>query len=109
MRIIVALIALLLSWGMVAIAQQHSNPWLLTWIPAYCCVTNDCCWEVKSSELDSLPDDKWRVKATDQIKERTNWSPDGKFYRCACDYEGGKWVRHERANTRCIFPPQIGF
>ena len=44
----------------VAIAgEYHSNPWLLSWIPATCCVTNDCCWEVSEQELRSLPDDEW--------------------------------------------------
>jgi len=91
----------------VTVANEHSNPWLLSWIPAYCCVTNDCCWEVAERDLDSLPGDKWQVRATGQVRERTNWSPDGKFYRCACDYDSaaGVWVRHVGANTRCLFVP----
>jgi hypothetical protein len=91
----------------VAALEEHSNPWLLSWIPAYCCVTNDCCWEIQEDDLNSLPDDKWQVKATGQVRERTNWSPDGKFYRCACDYdnEKGSWIRWIGANTRCIFVP----
>ena len=44
--------------------ESHSNPWLLSWIPAYCCVTNDCCWEVAERDLDSLPDDKWQVRGS---------------------------------------------
>jgi hypothetical protein len=41
------------------------------------------------------------------VRHRTDWSPDGKFYRCACDYDSGKgkWVRHQGANTRCVFVP----
>jgi hypothetical protein len=105
----IATIAALAVVGVpVTIANEyHSNPWLLSWIPAYCCVTNDCCWEVAERDLDSLPDDKWQVKATGQVRERTNWSPDGKFYRCACDYDSaaGLWVRHIGANTRCLFVP----
>ena len=31
--------------------EYHSNPWLLSWIPATCRVTNDCCWQVTESEL----------------------------------------------------------
>src|SRR5262245_3747383 len=44
----IATIAALAVVGVtVTIANEyHSNPWLLSWIPAYCCVTNDCCWEV---------------------------------------------------------------
>ena len=61
--------------------------------------------------MTSLPNDYWRVRATGQVKERANWSPDGKFYRCACDYDNqtGKWNRHDKANTRCVFVPLRGF
>src|SRR5262245_50501009 len=64
-----------------ALAQEryHSNPWLLSWIPSACCVTNDCCWEIRERELTPLPDDEWMVLATGQVRKRTNWSPDGKF------------------------------
>jgi hypothetical protein len=89
-----------------ALAERfHSNPWLLTWIPATCCVTNDCCWEVTESELRPLSDDHWEVVSTGQVKKRTDWSPDGRFYRCACDYTEGHWVRHQGAVTRCVFVP----
>ena len=92
----------------VAIAgEYHSNPWLLSWIPATCCVTNDCCWQVTESELKSLPDDNWEVVSTGQVRKRTDWSPDGKFYRCACDYDVASrhWIKHQGANTRCLFVP----
>ena len=87
--------------------EYHSNPWLLSWIPASCCVTNDCCWQISESELRSMPGDKWEVLSTGQVRERTDWSPDGKFYRCACDYDSADrhWVRHQGANTRCLFVP----
>lgn len=88
-------------------APHHSNPWLLSWIPATCCVTNDCCWEISERELRSLPDDEWEVRSTGQVRKRTAFSPDGKFYRCACDYDNDRkvWNRHQGANTRCIFVP----
>ena len=103
----IAAVAGLAVVGVTVANEYHSNPWLLSWIPAYCCVTNDCCWEVAERDLDPLPDDKWQVKATGQVRERTNWSPDGKFYRCACDYDSaaGVWIRHVGANTRCLFVP----
>ncbi len=87
--------------------DYHSNPWLLSWIPATCCVTNDCCWEISEREVRPLPNDEWQVLATGQIRKRTDWSPDGKFYRCACDYDQSDrhWVRHQGANTRCLFVP----
>lgn len=94
-----------------ALAQSvphHSNPYLLSWIPATCCVTNDCCWEISPREAKSLPQDNWQVLSTGQVLKRTAYSPDGKFYRCACEQDPsnpGKWIRHQGANTRCIFPP----
>lgn len=88
----------------------HSAPHLLDWIPATCCVTNDCCWEISEREVRALPDDEWEIRSTGQVRKRTAYSPDGKFYRCACDYDnaGKHWVRHQGANTRCIFvPPRL--
>lgn len=87
--------------------EHHSNPWLKTWIPVTCCVTNDCCWEVAERELKPLPDDNYEVRSTGQVRKRTDWSPDGKHYRCACDFDAAEkqWIRHQGANTRCIFIP----
>jgi hypothetical protein len=88
--------------------EYHSNPDLLKWIPATCCVTNDCCWEIDPQEVRSLPDDEWEIKATGQVRKRTAWSPDGRYYRCACDYDNvsKNWIKHQGANTRCIFVPR---
>lgn len=88
--------------------EHHSNPWLLTWIPSTCCVTNDCCWQISERELRPLPHDEYEVRSTGQVRKRTAWSPDGKFYRCACDFDNasGQWIRHQGANTRCLFIPQ---
>ncbi|WP_147413702.1 hypothetical protein [Pseudorhodoplanes sinuspersici] len=102
-----AALAALMIVGVAIAGEHHSNPWLLSWIPATCCVTNDCCWEVSERELRSLPDDEWEVRSTGQIRKRTAYSPDGKFYRCACDYDNvdKHWIKHQGANTRCIFVP----
>ena len=97
----------LMAFGAALAGDYHSNPWLLTWIPSTCCVTNDCCWEITERELRPLPDDNWEVISTGQVLKRTEWSPDGKFYRCACDHDATarQWIRHQGANTRCIFVP----
>lgn len=81
--------------------------WMKTWIPKDCCSSNHCCWQIQESELTPLPGDKWQVNATGQIVPRRDWSPDGKFYRCACDQDGvgGPWIKHQGANTRCLFIP----
>lgn len=83
----------------------HSNPWLLSWIPTPCCVTNDCCWQITESEVRPIDGHKWEILATGQIQQRTGWSPDGKFYRCACDFAEGHWIKHQGAHTRCLFVP----
>lgn len=105
------LCAIVIPIGLVAYAQEHSNPWLLTWISKECCVTNDCCFQVKSTDLQSLPDDKWKVVASGQILPRKGYSPDGLYYRCACDFNTstGKWVVHAMAHTRCLFVPLNSF
>lgn len=102
-------IILLVALSLVSGQEYHSNPKLLSWIPATCCVTNDCCWEVSQSELRSLPDDNWEVRSTGQVRKRTAYSPDNKYYRCACDYDKQRqvWNRHQGANTRCIFVPMM--
>lgn len=77
-------------------------------IHSSCCCTNSCCWEISEREVDPLPGDQWRIRSTGQVIARTDFSPDGKFYRCACDYDGKKWHRHQGANTRCLFVPHQG-
>lgn len=101
---------LVAAWVSVAGAAEprpHSNPWLLEWIPSTCCVTNDCCWQISENEVRPQPADEWLVISTGQTLKRTDWSPDGKFYRCACDYDTSarRWIRHQGAHTRCIFVP----
>lgn len=103
MSLFIIALLLILLLAVRADEPHHSNPWLLSWIPATCCVTNDCCWEVAEREVSPLPDDHWLIKSTGQVKKRTGWSPDGRFYRCACDPDAGTWVRHQGANTRCLF------
>lgn len=90
--------------------EYHSNPKLKEWIPATCCVTNDCCWEISESEITMLPDQNAEVKSTGQVK-KYQFSQDSKFYRCACDYDNVNkvWNRHQGANTRCLFVPNRGF
>jgi len=114
-RLVLAIFVALIFCALMAVLSApktraedyHSNPWLKSWIPATCCVTNDCCWEIHASEVQPRPGDEWLIVSTGQIRKRTDWSPDGKYYRCACDYDGASktWVKHQGANTRCIFVP----
>lgn len=81
------------------------NAELRKWIPASCCVTNNCCFKVEVRDMTPLPDGYYRVVASGQIIRRTEYSQDGNFWRCACDMIEGKWVVHPKAHTRCVFPP----
>jgi hypothetical protein len=94
--------------ALVLVASAYADQdYLSSWIPAKCCVTNECCYEIQERELQPLPNDNWLVRSTGQVVKRTGWSPDGKFYRCACDLDVNtqKWVKHDKAFTRCIFVP----
>lgn len=94
-------------FGLVFYETMSVSDWLQSWIPMQCCVTNNCCWEIAEHEVAPLPRDRWQILATGEILPRTSYSPDGRYYRCACDYDEqkGKWIRHDKAHTRCLFVP----
>jgi hypothetical protein len=93
------------SHAQIVLPDPVTHGWLRTWIPVHCCVTNNCCFSVSAADVEPMPEDSWKIRATGQVLGRTNWSPDGRWWRCACDNIDGKWVVHTNANTRCIFPP----
>ena len=74
------------------------------WIPIQCCRSARCCFKINAADLTPISKDKWIVNATQQVRDRTDWSQDGKVWRCACDMIDGKWTVHLMANTRCVFP-----
>lgn len=99
------LIALAISLSAPSLAhhsEQHN--YLLSWIPAQCCVTNNCCFEIHYEDIEPLADGMWRIRASGQVV-RAQWSKDGHYYRCACDPIGGTWVVSPGAHTRCLFVP----
>jgi len=106
MRILAALCAALFIGG--ASAQEYPN--CRGFIEVNCCCSNSCCWEIGEHEVRSLPNDNWEIRSTGQVVKRTDYSPDGRYYRCACDYDGktGRWNRHQGANTRCLYVPFQG-
>ena len=105
--------AVIVGLSVASHAQEIVKPtddevkWLRSWIPIHCCVTtgtHGCCFKIKETDAIPMPGDNWKIRATGQILARTNWSPDGRWWRCACDRIEGKWIVHLNANTRCIFP-----
>jgi len=92
-----------------ALASPSERAWLLTWIPAKCCVTNNCCYRSVNGEAKGLAGDRWLVAASGQILPRTAWSRDGSLWLCQCDQNGrGGWIVHPAAYARCVFPPAPG-
>jgi hypothetical protein len=74
-------------------------------ISGFCCCTNDCCREAEAGEFAHIGNDLYRSNVTGQTIRRTGWSPDGRTVKCSCDLVGGKWVKHPKANVRCLFVP----
>jgi hypothetical protein len=107
------LIFLVPSYTIANELKQH----LSTFVDVYCCYTNNCCWEIDESQITDLGNDKYKIKSTGQIVTRRAYSPDGKYWRCACDevkkqvdgYHYSEWVKHQGANTRCLFTPRMSF
>lgn len=101
----------LLALALAAPALAHHSElhdWLLGWIPTRCCVTNNCCWEIQLSDIEPVANDTYKIKASGQVVKRTDWSPDGRLYRCACELVEGVWTVFPTANTRCLFIPALG-
>lgn len=100
-----AFAVLALLAGVTLLWAQYDN--CQGFISVSCCCSNNCCWDIEEGEVELLPDDRYRVRATGQVIKRTGWSPTGRYHRCACDYdqESGKWIRHQGANTRCLYVP----
>lgn len=73
-------------------------------IPIQCCCSNDCCREAEPGEFTQIDADHYRSNVTGQVIKRTGWSA-GSFVKCACDLIGTKWVKHPKANIRCLWVP----
>lgn len=103
----------------VSSSSADDQGYMLSWIPSTCCVTNQCCWSIPEKEVTALADGSYKINSTGQIARKTpangearlGDSPDQKFYRCACDYDNSTqtWIKHQGANTRCLFIPNRGF
>src|SRR3989304_4909226 len=97
-------------WFIIALfigfAQANEHEWLRSWIPQSCCVTNQCCFQIRAHDVTPLSRDEWRVELTGEIAKRTGWSPDGGYYRCACVNVAGNWIQSPTAHTRCLFVPR---
>jgi hypothetical protein len=91
---------------MVSAKAQEQYPNCRGFIQQACCCTNNCCFEIKASDVTPIDDGgkEWIVRETGERVTRTQWSEDGKFYRCACELRDGKYVIDRKDRTRCIIP-----
>jgi hypothetical protein len=105
LHLLLLVCAMALAPQLAALAHHsEEHDWLLSWIPTSCCVTSDCCYRIEAGEIEPQPEDRWKIRATGQVLKRTDWSPDGRTYRCACVLQEGKYVQDRSAHTYCIFP-----
>ena len=109
-RILIATLVSLVLIVTPTYSTEATKEYLSTFIPKDCCYTNDCCWSIKETEVTDLGNNLYRINATGQQLKASGFSPDGLFYRCACDYNptNGTWNKHQNANTRCLFIPSRG-
>jgi hypothetical protein len=95
----------ILATAKIALPQEYPNCTEFGNIPYTCCCTNDCCREAEAGEFAHIGNELYRSNVTGQIIRRTGWSPDGRTVKCSCDNINGKWVKHPKANVRCLFVP----
>lgn len=81
---------------------------LSTFIAHNCCYTNNCCFLITEKDLTDLGNGKYKINITGQEIFRTGFSPDGQYWRCACEHIGNQWVVFKEAATRCLYTPIIG-
>lgn len=109
LRCLVVLPVILAGFLLPAQAQKlltpEENAWARTWIPTRCCVTGNCCFRVKATDVTPLPEDNWKINVTGQVIKRTDYSQDGAYWRCACTMEQSGWVVKPTSQTFCFFPP----
>jgi hypothetical protein len=92
--------------------RQAYDAFYRSFVPASCCFTSTCCYEIKPEDVVDLGNDQYRIVASGQVVTRKGYSPDGAWHRCACDidYSGPQttWRIHPQADTRCLFTPSFG-
>lgn len=114
----------LISLCLIVGITKADQAYMLSFIPTSCCVSNECCWEITEKDVTGLPSGDYIINATGQRMSSTKGmegntvgalkiSPDQKFYRCACDCQLEDndciWIKHDKANSRCLFIPNRGF
>jgi hypothetical protein len=105
-------IAIMLAITVVGLRYAKGEDTCFGFIDSKCCCTNGCCYEVEPSAVQPLGPlgNRWRILETGQEVLRTDWSPDGRTYRCACTLRADKgWAKDPKASTRCLYPSRSLF
>ena len=105
-----AVFILLAAWTLTNAKAQEAGdyPGCSGWIPHQCSCTSHSCYEASPGEVIDLGDGSFRVTATGEIINRTDWSRDGRFMLCAYqrDINLQRWATGPGNPIKCIFPPQ---
>lgn len=93
-----------------AATPQANYPNCRGWIIFSCCCTTGACREVEKGELERISDGQWRVVETGEIIQRTGWSRDNTFIRCAATYSAAQsqWLIGPQYRTTCLYEPVPG-
>jgi hypothetical protein len=108
MRLLFTIAVLGLLWPKEGLSDEYASFFQSFNLDPECCYTNRCCFRIDRSDVVDLGEDKYKIRATGQVIKRRKYSPDGEYYRCACDHIAGKWTVHPKANTRCLVVPFQG-
>lgn len=82
-----------------------------SFLPMYCCWTNNCCQRILPTDVTDLGNGRWKVNESGKEPQfGVHKSPDGEFYLCACDPkdEGGWTPFGLKFNPRCLVVPFSG-
>lgn len=105
---VVFLTTVFLILGSVVLGDDLKD-YLSTFMSKNCCFTNNCCFPISHSDVVDLGNNRFKIVASGQEVNATGFSPDGKYWRCACDLDmNGGWKVHLKANTRCLYIPFQG-
>lgn len=97
------------SMTLFAFGQTELKDYLRTFMETDCCFTQDCCFIIQEKDVQDLGGMFYKILATGQQIKARDYSPDGQYWRCACDAFSGGWKVWDGANTRCLYVPRTSY
>lgn len=106
-KVLLTSLFLLLSCSIIEANELKEH--LKTFIDLNCCYTNNCCFPISAKDVTDLGNGKYIINITGQEIIRKGYSPDGQYWRCACEHINGNWTVFKEAFTRCLYTPRSLF